>query len=91
MYHEVYTPLQFGVSVQVSVSRFWLAPWIGINDGVYDSGDRQFAFGLGLGVDAYVARSGHRVGAYVDITAGSDIPYDGEHHYLSAGLAYRYW
>jgi hypothetical protein len=92
-YHFVYTPMQLGVGAQFSVSRFWLAPWVGVNDGITSEAERHVAFGFGVGADLYISPTRHRVGAYLDVSDGvrPDTVYQEKHRYVSAGIAYRYW
>jgi hypothetical protein len=66
-FHHVYTPLHLGVGAQWSVNRFWLAPWMGAE---LRPQRRAFAFGFGGGVDAYIGATGHRIGAYLDVSDG---------------------
>jgi hypothetical protein len=94
-FDDVYWPVQLGLGAQFSISRVWASAWAGINDGA-DGGGRDFAVGLGLGVDLYIAPSGHRFGIYFDgayappedNVLGDDGP---GNRYVSGGVAYRYW
>jgi hypothetical protein len=103
-WHDTYTSWQIGVSVQYTVGRFWVAPWVGTDDRTRDDGDiadanRQFAGGLSAGADLYVHPTGNRLGIYGDITGGRRTYMTGFSSqegqsadvYLSLGIAYRYW
>jgi hypothetical protein len=95
-FDNVYWPVQLGLGAQFSISRVWASAWAGINDGADNDKERRFALGLGLGVDLYIAPSGHRFGIYFDgaYSPPEDNPIgdDGPgNRYVSGGVAYRYW
>jgi hypothetical protein len=77
----VHSPLRLGIGAQWSVDRFWLAPWVGRDEGL--------AFGLGSAVDVGSGPSGHRIGVYLDVARSTERSHSNV--YGSAGLAYRYW
>lgn len=79
-YDGALTSLQVGIGADWSVGRFWVTPWIGLDDRVSSDADgfknnfdtsnsmRDIAYGLGAGADVYISQTGHRVGPYIDIT-----------------------
>lgn len=99
-----YTALEAGVTVQVKVDRFWLAPWVGMqqldaSDGLYGEWQQDLTLGYGLAAGGTVYRTGmHRVDLYASATRsvkpdpeyGSIEPYSEAFLSFAAGVAYRY-
>lgn len=104
----VYTSIQLGVSVQYVVrDRYWIAPWIGVDDkrisgeSTTSTSDARLGLGLDLGADLW-RRQGHRFGVYAEIAGSRQTdfnPYAGPDGrditqsdlYLTVGASYRYW
>jgi hypothetical protein len=94
VYNGDQQPVELGVTVMGSYDRYWIAPWVGMVDvaGLID--ERMLGLGASLGVDAWVQPSGHRVGAFAEVSRAITHDPNGNAYgnlYLAAGVAYRYW
>jgi len=86
-YRGIATSRELGAGAQWSMSRFWIAGWLG---GQFDDdGEGHFTYAVAAGIDVYVHPNGHRVGVYMDFT-NPENDFSGAYHF-SAGIAYRYW
>ena len=98
-----YTALEAGVTVQMTVDRFWLAPWVGMqqldaSEGLWGWA-LEWTLGYGLAAGGTIYRNGiHRADLYVSATRsvkddpdyGSIEPYTETFLSFAAGVAYRY-
>lgn len=88
------TPVELGVTLLGSYDRYWLAPWVGAVDVTGLVEERMVGFGASLGVDVWVEPTGHRLGAFAEVSRAITHDPNGDAYgnlYLAAGIAYRYW
>jgi hypothetical protein len=98
-----YSPVELGLTAQLVIDRFWLAPWVGVHgitadDGYLADWVTSPSLGLGLAAGGTVYRDGvHRVDLFASATRsvkhdadyGTPEGYDETFLGFAVGIAYR--